>query len=230
MINTVSILENNFATIRKKEKSELDEVTTSLIETNVDLRKEIRDRQNTLEKLSVSERRFRDLTETTSDFIWEINNAGNYTYASPKSYKLLGLEPKELLGTPLFLFRKVASASEFIKNIELRGQPQHGFSKMEYNHTRQDGFEVTVESSGEPIFSKSNKFLGFRGIDRDVTERRIYETKLRQAKELAESANLTKSEFLANMSHELRTPLHAILRFAKYGKKRLESATDPLHP
>lgn len=225
MIDKIFILESELETIRQTEKSELDEMTASLIDTNVALRKEVRDRQNTLEKLSVSEGRFRDLTETTSDFIWEINSAGNYTYASPKSVKLLGLEPQELLGTPLFLLRKVASASEFIKNIELRGQPQHGFSKMEYNHTRQDGFEVTVESSGEPIFSKRNKFVGFRGIDRDVTERRIYETKLKQAKELAESANLAKSEFLANMSHELRTPLHAILSFAKYGEKRIESAS-----
>ncbi len=225
MIDKLSTIENDFEKIRQTERSELDEVTASLIDTNVALRKEIRDRQNALEKLSVSEGRFRDLTETTSDFIWEINNAGNYTYASPKSVKLLGLGPQELLGTPLFLLRKLASASEFIKNIELRGQPQHGFSKMEYSHTRHDGVEVTVESSGEPIFSKRNKFVGFRGIDRDVTERRIYETKLKQAKELAESANLAKSEFLANMSHELRTPLHAILSFAKFGEKRIESAS-----
>ncbi|MBU1567516.1 MAG: PAS domain-containing sensor histidine kinase [Proteobacteria bacterium] len=225
MIDIISTLETTLENIRQTEKSELDKMTKSLIDTNVALRKEVRDRQNTFEKLSVSEARFRDLTETTSDFIWEINNAGNYTYASPKSVKLLGLEPLELLGTPLFLFRKIASTSEFIKNIELRGQPQHGFSKMEYSHTRQDGLEVTVESSGEPIFSKHNKFIGFRGIDRDVTERRIYETKLKHAKEMAESANLAKSEFLANMSHELRTPLHAILSFAKYGEKRIESAS-----
>ncbi len=111
------------------------------------------------------------------------------------------------------------------KIIELSGQPQHGFSKIEYNHTRADGIMVTVESSGEPIFSKRGQLVGFRGIDRDVTERRIYETELKQAKESAELANLAKSEFLANMSHELRTPLHAILSFAKYGEKRIESAS-----
>ncbi len=225
MLGKISALENDTEMIRQTERRELDKVTESLIDTNVALRKEIRDKENTLEKLGISEARFRNLTETTSDFIWEINNAGNYTYASPKSLKLLGLEPQELLGTPLLLLRKVASAGEFIKSIELRGQPQHGFSKMEYSHTRNDGYEVTIESSGEPIFSKRNEFIGFRGIDREVTERRIYETELKQAKELAESANLAKSEFLANMSHELRTPLHAILSFARYGEKRIESAS-----
>ena len=46
---------------------------------------------------------------------------------------------------------------------------------------------------------------------------------LRQAKEVAESANRAKSEFLANMSHELRTPMHAILNYSYSGLKRLES-------
>lgn len=225
LIDKFAALEDDLEAVRQADKKERDEATASLIETNVALRKEIRDRQNTLEKLSISEARFRDLTETTSDFIWEIDTAGTYTYASPKSIKLLGLKPQELIGTPLFLLRKAVTTSQFIKVIEFGCQPQCGFSKMEYQYVRDDGFEVTVESSGEPIFSLRNQLIGFRGIDRDVTERRIYETQLKEAKDLAESANLAKSEFLANMSHELRTPLHAILSFARYGEKRIESAS-----
>ncbi len=48
--------------------------------------------------------------------------------------------------------------------------------------------------------------------------------KLREAKEVAESANQTKSEFLANMSHELRTPMHAILSYSRFGLSKFETA------
>ena len=210
-------LEREMEAILLSQAEELEEATASLIETNVALRKEIRDRQTVLEALGESEARFRNLTETTSDFIWQIDDEGLYTYASPKSVKLLGLEPNQIVGTLFFPWRHSSSGEE-------TGKPNSGFS-LEYSYVRQDGQEVIVESSGEPIHSKRGEIVGYRGIDRDVTERRVYEIDLKQAKELAETANHAKSEFLANMSHELRTPLHAILSFANYGEKKIESAT-----
>ncbi|THB79301.1 MAG: PAS domain S-box protein [Desulfobulbaceae bacterium] len=205
-------------------ESEIQISTNSLIDTNVSLRKEIREHQSALIALQSSESRFRALTETTSDFIWEINSEGTYTYASPKIKDLLGSSPEELIGQKFLLFQNPEIEFRVLQKILSNEKGVSGFSGMVSNHTDQDGNSVIIESSGEAIFSLNDELIGFRGIDRDITERVGQQEKLRKAKEDAEAADAAKSEFLANMSHELRTPLHAILSFSKHGIKKADRA------
>ncbi|MEA2778087.1 MAG: hypothetical protein QOF90_3493 [Acetobacteraceae bacterium] len=73
-----------------------------------------------------------------------------------------------------------------------------------------------ITLSGRVIDAQSNPTPGGGWISTftDVTRIQEARTELRQAKELAEGANLAKSRFLATMSHELRTPLNAIIGFS----------------
>ena len=49
-----------------------------------------------------SEDKFRTLVETTSDWIWEVDIQGRYTYVSPKVKELLGYDPEEVFGKSPF--------------------------------------------------------------------------------------------------------------------------------
>ena len=124
------------------------------------------------EALRESQRRFRDLIETTSDWVWEVDEAGVYTYASPRVYDLLGVGPEEVLGRTPFDFmppdERQRVASQFASIIA----QQAPFIGLENINQHKDGRLIVVETNGIPFFDQAGKLRGYRGIDRDITDRK----------------------------------------------------------
>jgi PAS domain S-box-containing protein len=80
---------------------------------------------------------------------------------------------------------------------------------------RKDGTMFWNQLSISPVRDASGRLTNYIGILTDISDRKLAEEALQQAKEKAEAANRAKSQFLATMSHELRTPLNAILGFTQ---------------
>jgi len=74
-----------------------------------------------------------------------------------------------------------------------------------------DGRVVWIHAMGDVVRDAEGKPTDMYGVTVDVTEAKLAEDKLREARQIAEEATRTKSDFLANMSHEIRTPMNAII-------------------
>jgi PAS domain S-box-containing protein len=81
--------------------------------------------------------------------------------------------------------------------------------------SRSDGTSFEAEVSASLLKDKNQKPFNLLFIIKDITERLMYEKKLKEAKEKAIESDKLKSAFLANMSHEIRTPMNAIIGFSK---------------
>jgi PAS domain S-box-containing protein len=145
--------------------------------------KNISDRKMAEEARKESEERFRNLVETTSDWIWQVDENAVYTYVSPQVRDILGYEIEEILGkTPFDLMppEEAQRVAEIFSDIVASRQP---FTHLENTNLHKDLHPVVVETSGVPVFDKAGNFRGYRGIDRDITQRKIAQEALRSSEE-----------------------------------------------
>ena len=130
--------------------------------------------------LRESEEKFRSLVESTSDWIWEINDLGIYTYASPRIFDLLGYTADEVIGKTPFDLMPRDEAMRVRVLFEHIASGKRPFWLLENANLNKDGRVVVMESSGVPIFDARGTFKGYRGIDRDISERKQAESAVRR--------------------------------------------------
>ncbi len=110
-----------------------------------------------------------ELVHDNSDWLWEVDAQGCYTFCSSGCERMLGYPPEQLLGRSRFALMAPAEAkrvqAEFAAIVS-RQQPFHGLLNR---NLHADGHVVVLEASGVPLFDEHDRLRGYRGIDRDVT-------------------------------------------------------------
>jgi PAS domain S-box-containing protein len=177
------------------------------------------------EAVRESRERFRNLTEMTSDWIWEVDENGCYTYASPKIYDILGYKTEEIIGKTPFDLMPTEEADRVFKIFNAIAAKQRPFDCIENINLHKNGRPVVLETSGVPTFDAKGKYTGYRGIDRDITFRKQSEQELQKAHdELENRVEERTRELIIQKSNleEANIALHVLLDKRQEDKKEIE--------
>jgi PAS domain S-box-containing protein len=189
---------------------------------NYGIYRDITARKRAEEALRKSEEKYRTILESIEESYYEVDLAGRFTFFNDSMCRLLGYDREGLLGKGNREYTDEINAGKMydvFSRVYQTGKPAMG---TDWEVVRKDGTHCFVETSVSLMRDQNNQVVGFKGIARDITERKQSEA-LNIAKQEAEAANQAKSRFLAHMSHEIRTPLNGIIGMAELG---LETALN----
>ena len=140
---------------------------------------------------------------------WVDCESGRLLYANRGAAEMLGYTPEEMLGKCVADFDPGFPADDFgAVTAHLRTPERASFDTL---NRHRDGHLIPVNVTLHYRAARAGDPACFITFLRDISELKLAELHLRQAKEVAEEATRAKSAFLANMSHEIRTPMNAIL-------------------
>lgn len=177
--------------------------------------------------LRESEARFRSIVETTHEWIWATDKDGKYTYTNPSIKHILGCEPSDIIGKSIFTLVHEKDIPKLKKNLfqaQLNRQ-QVGWTNLVLRRQHQNQNYRYLESNCVPIIDIKGEIIGFRGCDRDITERKLAEAWLHKHQlELASATRLSSiGEMASTIAHELNQPLAAIANFCQGCVVKLEN-------
>jgi cell cycle sensor histidine kinase DivJ len=177
--------------------------------------------------LYVEEDRYRLLARNMSDVISRHRRNGAVQFISPAAETMLGTQVTRLLGHGLFDRVHVADRPAYLTALSDAGRGGESRSvefrlRRDFPRGGERGHPVDfnwVEMRCRPLEQAADAAASPEAevvaVMRDVTDRKLQEQALDQARTAAEQADASKTRFLATMSHELRTPLNAIIGFSE---------------
>ncbi|MDD4274788.1 MAG: cache domain-containing protein [Desulfobacter postgatei] len=158
--------------------------------------------------LKKSKERFRSLLENTSDWIWESDEKGQYTYSSPRVEALLGFSSEEAIHKTIMDFVPIDLKDLYQKTFENLLGGQKPFKGFETTCQKKTGENVVVEHNAVPVFSENGGLLGYRGVTRDITDRKKAMEELKKSRDVLR-ANLEETVKSLAYAGEKRDPYTA---------------------
>ncbi|HAR49030.1 MAG TPA: hypothetical protein DCR81_02780 [Smithella sp.] len=216
------IMKNNMSRLCPAIARELDEADS-------------RNKRKQMEQaLSQSEEKYRNILENIEDGYYEVDLAGNFTFFNGSLCRILGFSHKEMISMNNRQYTEEEGSKKLfhvLNQVYKTGEPAKEF---DWQIIRKDGTKRHIEASVSLLKDLSGKPTGFRGIVRDITERKLADQSLRESEKYFKEITENSSDIIVitDKNGDIKYCSRSIERFSGYKPEELigKSVFIFIHP
>ncbi len=153
-------------------------------------------RQRMQNALKASEKKYRDLVDSMTDWVWSMDADGVHHYTNRAVELLLGCPVEEVVNSSAYRLMHPDSIPIAKAAVEKGVAQKTGWRCLEIKWLHKDGSTRYFESTANPNFDDKGFIIGFSGVDRDITERKKIERALNEYKLFLD--NITDIAYMAD--------------------------------
>ncbi len=147
--------------------------------------RDITERKRSEAALHESERRYRQIVETASEGIWQIDGESRTSFVNQRMAEMLGYTLAEMQGASMFEFMDEEGKAIAADNVERR---RRGIKEQhDFKFRCKDGSDRWAIVSADPIFDSAGCYAGALGLITDITERKRLEREIQEKQTLLTS-------------------------------------------
>lgn len=147
-----------------------------------------------ISELETEIKKYQDIFHAITDMVFEADVTGHVQYISPNVRDILGYEPEEVIGEVPTKFIVSEGSLEKFEDALKAGAQGIKVESLEVLFLHKDGRILSLEINAVPFFSDEGAILGFRGVSRDITEQKMLEKELQNAKDELEGIERERTE------------------------------------
>ena len=149
----------------------------------IELVRDITERKHAEETLRQSEEKYRTILENIEDAYYEVDLSGNLTFFNDSLCRLVGYSKEELMGMDNRQLTDPENAQKLYQEFNKVYRTGRSSKVFDWEIIKKEGTKRNVEASVSPIKDSRGHSIGFRGIVRDITERKQAEENLKESEE-----------------------------------------------